>query len=147
MRLLIQRVLEAKVLVDGQSVGAIGPGALVFLGVHHKDHAAAINYLVEKLIHLRMFHDAEEKMNLSLLDVKGSVLIVSQFTLYADCTQGRRPSFTDAAPPAQAKELYEKFVAHVRQHIGIVETGIFGAKMEVHLINDGPITFIVDSKN
>ncbi len=146
MRLVIQRVMQAKVDVDGKTVGAIGQGALVLFGVHKEDVPEQTVWLTNKLIHLRMFADAQDKMNLSLLDIKGEVLIISQFTLYGNCSEGRRPEFTSAAPPDVAKALYEKFVHETRQHISNVHTGIFGAKMQVCLVNDGPVTFILDAK-
>lgn len=146
MRLLIQRVKRAQVDVEGQTIGSIGPGALVFLGITHTDAPAQSIYLASKLLNLRMFHDAEQKMNLSLLDTRGSILIVSQFTLYADCSEGRRPSFTPAAPPALAEPLYNHFVAEVRKSNLPVGTGSFGANMQVSLLNDGPVTFLIDSK-
>lgn len=146
MRLLIQRVSHAKVEVGSQTVGSIGNGALVFLGVAHSDTSKESAYLATKLIHLRMFHDENQKMNRSLLDIRGGVLIVSQFTLYADCNEGRRPSFTQAATPALAETIYTHFVEEVRKTGLFVETGIFGENMQVSLLNDGPVTFIVDSK-
>lgn len=145
MRLLIQRVSYAKVTVDHQDVGTIGPGALVFFGVKKEDPESAIDYLVNKLIHLRMFTDDQAKMNLSLLDKGYSVLVVSQFTLYGDCSMGRRPSFTQSEQPDRAEKLYDTFVQKLKIELP-VQTGIFGTKMEVSLINDGPVTFIVDSK-
>lgn len=146
MRLLIQRVQKAQVDVDQKTVGSIGSGALVFLGVTHTDTPAQSTYLASKLLNLRFFHDANEKMNLSLLDTKGEILIVSQFTLYADCSEGRRPSFTPAARPPLAEPLYQHFIEEVKKSHLKVETGIFGAYMQVSLVNDGPITFIIDSK-
>lgn len=144
MKLLIQRVLNANVAVEGKSVGAIGPGFLVFVGITHTDTLAQMNWLAQKLVHLRLFEDEQGKMNLSLLDRKGSALIISQFTLYADCSEGRRPSFTKAAPPEIAKPLYEQFVEEVKKNGILVETGIFGAEMKVSLINDGPVTVILE---
>ena len=146
MRLLIQRVSSASVEVEGEIVGAIGPGALVFLGIHQSDTSSSIAYLSQKLINLRMFADGEGKMNLSLLDTKGSILLVSQFTLYADCSSGRRPSFIDAAAPPVAEPLYEEFIATLRKTPIPIETGRFGALMKVSIQNDGPLTFIIDSK-
>ena len=146
MRLLIQRVSHAKVEVGNRMVGSIGTGALVFLGVAHSDTTNESSYLATKLVHLRMFHDENQKMNRSLLDIQGSVLIVSQFTLYADCNEGRRPSFTQAAPPALAEAIYSHFVEEVRKTGLLVETGMFGENMQVSLLNDGPVTFIIDSK-
>jgi len=143
MKLVIQRVKKASVEVEGKIVGEIGPGALVFLGVHRDDQQVQVVPLLEKLLHFRYFKDDKGKMNLSLLDVKGELLIVSQFTLYASA-QGRRPSFTDSAPGVVAKGLYELFVTEARQRVGKVETGIFGAYMQVSLVNDGPVTFILE---
>ncbi len=146
MRIVIQRVANANVEVDGKIVGAIGKGALVLFGVHKNDVPSQTLWLSSKLVNLRIFADAEDKMNLSLLDIQGEVLIVSQFTLYGNCSEGRRPEFTASAPPEMAKELYEKFIQEVRQQKLKVETGIFGARMQVSLVNDGPVTFILDAK-
>ncbi len=146
MRIVIQRVAQASVTVDGKVVGAIQKGALVLLGVHKNDDFSKIPWLAQKLIHLRMFHNAEGKMDHSLLDLKADVLIISQFTLYGNCAQGRRPDFFDAAPPALALPIYEQFIAEVRKHIGHVATGIFGADMQVSLVNDGPVTLIIDTQ-
>jgi D-aminoacyl-tRNA deacylase len=146
MRLVIQRVNEAKVTVDGKTVGEIGKGALVLFGAHKDDQKQECAWLADKLVNLRFFMDQEEKMNLSLKDTEGSVLIVSQFTLYGNCLEGRRPSFTEAAPPAFATELYELFIAEVKQRVKNVQTGIFGAYMQVHLVNDGPVTLILEKK-
>lgn len=145
MRILIQRVKQAKVEVAGEWIGSIGPGALVFLGVTHTDTLKQAVYLAQKLIHLRIFPDEKGKKNLSLLETQGAVLIVSQFTLYADCTEGRRPSFTQAAPGEQAHVLYQGFIEEVRKAKLCVETGKFGALMEVSLINEGPSTFLLES--
>jgi D-aminoacyl-tRNA deacylase len=145
MRALIQRVREAAVTVAGQEVGRIGPGLLVLLGVGHADTEADIAYLAPKIAHLRIFEDAEGKMNRSLLDVGGGVLLVSQFTLYADTRKGRRPSFTGAAPPAQAAALVDACAAALRA-LGLpVAQGIFQADMQVALVNDGPVTIWIDS--
>ena len=145
MRALIQRVREASVTVAGQEVGRIGPGLLVLLGVGHADTEADIAYLAPKIAHLRIFEDAGGKMNLSLLDVGGGVLLVSQFTLYADTRKGRRPSFTGAAPPAQAAALVDACAAALRA-LGLpVAQGIFQAEMQVALVNDGPVTIWIDS--
>lgn len=146
MRLLIQRVSHAKVEVEGRTVGSVGKGALVLFGATHKDEPTHSSWLASKLVNLRMFPDEQQKMNLSLLDTKGEVLIVSQFTLYADCTEGRRPSFTPAAPPEMAESLYVHFIEEVRKFGLHVATGVFGAYMHVSLLNDGPISFILDSK-
>ena len=146
MRIVIQRVTNAKVEVDGKAVGSIGKGTLVLFGVHKEDTPEQTLWLANKLANLRMFADAQNKMNLSLLDIQGEVLIVSQFTLYGNCSEGRRPEFTASAPPDIAKAYYEKFISEVRHQQLKVETGIFGAHMQVSLINDGPVTLILDSK-
>jgi D-aminoacyl-tRNA deacylase len=144
--MVIQKVVNAKVEVDEKTVGSIGKGALVLFGVHKDDQPAQTLWLANKLVNLRMFADAQDKMNLSLLDIQGEALIVSQFTLYGNCSEGRRPEFTASAPPDKASSLYEKFIAEVRQQNIKVETGIFAARMMVSLINDGPVTFILDAK-
>jgi D-tyrosyl-tRNA(Tyr) deacylase len=144
MRIVIQRVKEASVRVDGKIVGQIKKGALVLFGVQKTDIPAYTVWMAQKLIGLRYFSDAEGKMNLSLQDIQGEVLIVSQFTLYANCLDGRRPGFEAAAPAAVAKMMYEKFVEEVKQELKTVQTGIFGADMEVSLVNDGPVTFVID---
>ena len=146
MRVCVQRVRQASVTVNGEVVGQIGRGMLVLLGVTHEDEQRDVQYLAEKIIGLRMFEDAEDKMNRSLRDVDGAMLVVSQFTLLGDCRHGRRPSFTAAAAPDQGERLYEAFVAEV-QRLGVpVATGRFRAQMDVALINDGPVTLILDSK-
>lgn len=147
MRLLIQRVKSAKVTVENKTVASIKKGVLVFFAAHKHDTPDQTNWLANKLVNLRMFHDKEGKMNLSLEKVEGEILIVSQFTLYANCLEGRRPAFTDAKDPEPAEELFDKFVKEVRYLQIPVQTGVFRAKMEVHLINDGPVTFIIDSKD
>jgi D-tyrosyl-tRNA(Tyr) deacylase len=144
MRIVIQRVSEASVEVDGKIVGKIGQGALVFFAVHKKDEPSQTLWLAQKLLHLRMFPDKEDKLNLSLMDIHGQVLVVSQFTLYGSCLEGRRPDFTEAAPPAIAEPIYEQFVADVKRNLPGAQTGVFGASMKVRLINDGPVTFIID---
>ncbi len=146
MRLVIQRVKEARVTVKDEVVGEIGRGILVFLGVGAEDTEADVDYLVEKCLHLRIFPDAGEKFNLSLIDVGGTLLVVSQFTLWGDCRKGRRPSFTESAPPAKAQPLYDSFIDKARQKGIPVACGRFQEMMDVHLINDGPVTFILDSK-
>ena len=145
MRIVIQRVTEARVVVAGETVGSIRKGLLVFLGVSRRDTTAEADYLLEKLLTLRIFPDDAGKMNRSVAEACGSLLIVSQFTLYGDCRKGRRPSFDEAAPPAEAQQLYEYFVAAARKGPVPVETGIFQASMEVQLINDGPVTILVDA--
>ena len=146
MRAVVQRVKEAKVVVDGKTVGEIGRGLLVLLGVEQTDEEKDAEYLVSKIIHLRIFKDSEQKFNLSLVDVKGEMLVVSQFTLLGDCRKGRRPSFTDAALPEKAKELYEYFISSVAKNNIPVASGEFQAMMDVHLLNDGPVTMLLDSK-
>ena len=146
MRAVVQRVSRAKVTVDGEVTGEIGPGLLVLLGVAGSDSETDANYLIEKIVNLRIFEDADDKMNLSLVDIRGELLVVSQFTLYGDTRRGRRPSFITAAPPEKANELYEDFVAKARQHIKKVGTGRFQAMMDVELVNDGPVTIILDSE-
>jgi len=146
MRLVIQRVSQAKVTVQGKEVGAIGPGLCLFLGVAKGDTEEDSTYLVQKSVELRIFEDDEGKFNRKLLDVGGEILVVSQFTLYGDCTKGRRPSFSHAASPEEAERLYQQFVQELREKGPRVATGQFQAKMEVSLVNSGPVTFIIDSK-
>ncbi len=145
MRIVLQRVKNARVDVAGDTVGSIGAGLVVFVGVTQTDTIADADYLVNKLIHLRIFPDEARRMNRSLLEAEGALLVVSQFTLYGDCRKGRRPSFDQAAPPEQARSLYEYFIQRLKLRNVIVETGIFQADMEIHLVNDGPVTFLVDS--
>lgn len=146
MRAVVQRVTESAVTADGDIVGKIGCGLMVLLGVGHGDDPAAADYLAEKIVHLRIFEDDEGKMNRSLKDIGGAMLVVSQFTLLGDCRKGRRPSFVQAAPPETANQLYECFVEAVRKRDVAVETGRFQAKMAVSLINDGPVTLILESR-
>jgi len=146
MRAVVQRVSRAKVTVGSEITGEIESGSLILLGVAAKDTEADADYLVEKVLNLRIFEDGEGKMNLSLLEVKGGLLVVSQFTLYGDTRRGRRPSFIDAAPPEQANRLYEYFVAKAREQVSHVGTGRFQAMMDVELVNDGPVTIILDSE-
>lgn len=146
MRALLQRVTSAQVVIAGETAGEIGPGLLVLLGVRQGDTPAEADYLIDKVPNLRIFTDADGKFNLSLRDVAGQLLVVSQFTLYGDSRRGRRPSFTDAALPAVAEPLYEYVVAQWRAAGLTVATGRFGASMQVHLVNDGPVTLLVDSK-
>ncbi len=145
MKIVVQRVKNAKVDVDGKTVGKIDKGFLVLLGVTHSDTKEQADYLVKKLCKLRVFTDENGKMNLDLKAVGGKLLIVSQFTLYANCSDGNRPSFIDAARPEQAEELYEYFCNECKGKYGIeVEKGIFGADMKVSLLNDGPVTIIIE---
>ncbi len=145
MKALIQRVKEASVEIDGHVVGKIGHGLLVLLGVGRDDGPKDIDWMVEKIINLRIFEKEGGKFDDSLLDVKGELLLVSQFTLYGNCSKGRRPSFSDAMDANRAKEFFEKFVETARKRIPRVEAGVFQAHMDVKLVNDGPVTFIVDS--
>lgn len=144
MRLVVQRVKNAEVKVDGKITGSIEKGFLVLLGVTHTDTKETADYLVKKLCKLRIFEDENEKMNLGLKDIGGSLLIVSQFTLYADCSEGNRPSFINAAKPDMANELYEYFCEKCKEQDIKVEKGIFGADMKVSLLNDGPVTIILE---
>jgi D-aminoacyl-tRNA deacylase len=146
MRTILQRVSSACVTVDGVAVGSIGTGVLVFLGVSKTDREEDAGYLAEKIVKLRIFPDENGKMNRSVEDVGGAVLIVSQFTLYGDCRKGRRPSFDEAAPPELADPLYKYFVARVASYGVFVATGVFQAHMKVSLTNDGPVTFLLESK-
>ncbi|MFI5207095.1 MAG: D-aminoacyl-tRNA deacylase [Gemmatimonadales bacterium] len=144
MRVVLQRASRAAVRVDGQTVGAIGRGFVVLAGFAPTDSDATLQWMAEKVVGLRVFGDAEGKMNLALADVGGELLVISQFTLYGDTQKGRRPSFIDAAPPGVAEPLYEKFVALLRG-LGVkVETGKFGAMMDVELVNDGPVTLVLE---
>lgn len=145
MRVVIQRVNRALVRVEGKIAGEISKGLLVLLGVGQGDSSKDAVYLLDKIINLRIFEDAEGKMNLSLLDAGGELMVISQFTLYADCRKGRRPSFTDASPPEEAQKLYEYFVAEAKNRGLKVATGIFQALMEVELVNFGPVTIFLDS--
>lgn len=145
MRAVVQRVSEARVRVSGQITGEIGRGLVVLLGIAKTDDEATAAQLAEKILGLRLFNDEQGRMNRSLEEVGGAVLAVSQFTLYGDCRKGRRPSFDRAAPAEQAKMLYEKFIAALRQQKVPVETGIFQAMMDVELVNDGPVTLVVDT--
>jgi len=145
MRAVIQRVSRAQVRVEGQIVGEIGKGILLLLGVGKADTKAQADSLLEKLVNLRIFEDEAGKMNLSLLDAGGALMVISQFTLYADCRKGRRPSFTDAGSPEEAKALYEYFISRARGRGLVVASGIFQALMEVELVNFGPVTILLDS--
>ena len=145
MRLVLQRVTRASVNVQDSTVGSIRTGIVVFLGISKSDTAADADYLVDKLLGLRIFPDDAGKMNRSVSEAGGALLIVSQFTLYADCRKGRRPSFDQAAPPEQAKALYNYFVESARRGPVPVETGVFQASMEVQIVNQGPVTIVIDS--
>jgi D-tyrosyl-tRNA(Tyr) deacylase len=146
MRAVLQRVARASVKVEGETVGEIGRGFVVLLGIARDDTEADTRYMLEKIVTLRVFEDEERRMNLSLADVDGALLIVSQFTLYGDARRGRRPSWSDAAPPEVAEPLYELFVEAARRTGVRVETGSFRAMMEVELVNDGPVTILLDSR-
>ena len=146
MRAVVQRVSKCAVAVDGQTVGSIGAGVLVLLGVARDDEASAADYLAEKIVNLRIFEDEQGKMNRSLLDTSGEMLVVSQFTLLGDCRKGRRPSFVAAAAPELAERLYQVFVDAVAGHGIEVATGRFRQHMEVELVNDGPVTLLLDTR-
>lgn len=147
MRTVIQRVKYANVKKNGENIGQIGNGLLILLGITHDDTIKDIDWLVNKIKDLRIFEDENQKMNLALNDVKGEVLIVSQFTLYGDCTKGRRPSFINAAKPDIANNLYIKFIDKFKNYGIKTECGEFGADMKVELLNDGPVTIIIDTKD
>ena len=146
MRAVLQRVTRACVRVEGETVGEIGNGLVVLLGIAHDDTGQDAIYLVEKIAALRIFNDTEGRMNLSVADIDGGLLIVSQFTLYGDARRGRRPSWSDAAPPEIAEPLYEFFVTEARRSVSHVATGSFRRMMEVELVNDGPVTILLDSR-
>ena len=145
MRAVVQRVSRSEVTVDGRTTGKISKGLLVLLGVTHGDTSKDVDYIVDKTINLRIFEDENDKMNLSLKDIDGEILVVSQFTLYGDCRKGRRPSFTNAAAPEEADKLYQEFVKKVSEQGINTETGEFGAHMMVDLVNDGPVTILLES--
>ena len=145
MRAVVQRVSRSEVTVDGRTTGKINKGLLVLLGVTHGDTSNDVDYIVDKTINLRIFEDENDKMNLSLKDIGGEMLAVSQFTLYGDCRKGRRPSFTNAAAPEEADKLYQEFVKKVSEQGINTETGEFGAHMMVDLVNDGPVTILLES--
>ena len=145
MRVVLQRVSSASVSVDGREVGRIGTGLLVFVGIRRDDDDSDVEYMVGKIRELRLFEDTDGKMNRSLVEVGGEVLLVSQFTLYGDCRKGRRPSFDAAAAPREARPLYEALVRALRDSGTRVETGVFRAMMDVTLVNDGPVTVLLDS--
>ena len=145
MRAVVQRVSSSKVTVDGELTGKINKGLLVLLGVTHEDTSKDVDYIIDKVLNLRIFEDENEKMNLSLKDVEGELLVVSQFTLYGDCRKGRRPSFSSAARPEVATKLYEEFIEKARKEGIVTQTGQFGAHMMVDLTNDGPVTILLES--
>ena len=146
MRAVVQRVSKAEVTVDGASVGKIGHGQLILVGVGQEDDESDAKWLAEKCVSLRIFNDGDGKMNCSLKEVNGNILVVSQFTLYGDCRKGRRPSFVSSAAPEKGNELYEKFCGYLRAQSVHVETGQFQADMQVDLVNEGPVTLLLDSK-
>ncbi|MFP4021793.1 MAG: D-aminoacyl-tRNA deacylase [Halanaerobium sp.] len=146
MRAVVQRVKSAKVEVDNETTGEISSGLLVFLGIGKEDSKKDADYLLEKIINLRIFEDEEERLNLSALDLDKDLMLVSQFTLFGDCRQGRRPSFFEAAPPTEAEKLYNYFVEEAKKSKLKIATGEFQAMMDVGLVNDGPVTILVDSK-
>src|ERR1700733_14701741 len=145
MRVVLQRVKRARVDIAGETAGSIGVGLVILLGVTQTDKEADAEYLADKVVKLRIFPDEARRMNRSLAEAEGALLVVSQFTLYGDCRKGRRPSFEQAARPDQARALYEHFIERLKSRNVTVETGVFQAEMEIHLINDGPVTFILDS--
>ncbi|SMG08672.1 D-aminoacyl-tRNA deacylase [Paenibacillus aquistagni] len=146
MKIVVQRAKDAKVVVEGQTVGQIDKGFMLLVGVTHEDTEQDVNWLADKIVGLRVFEDEAGKMNHSVQDIGGAILSVSQFTLYGDCRKGRRPNFMAAARPEQAEQLYERFNDRLRSHGLTVETGRFGAMMDVSFINDGPVTLILDSE-
>ena len=146
MKFILQRVNKSQVEVEEKIVGKIDRGFMVLIGITHNDTKEIADFLVRKLINLRVFEDENGKMNLSLKDVQGSLLLISQFTLYADCTSGNRPSFTNVAKPEFANELYEYIIEECKKQISNVQTGIFGADMQVSLVNDGPVTIILEKE-
>lgn len=147
MRAVVQRVREASVVVAGQRVGAIGPGLMVLVGIGSQDSVRDADWMVDKIVNLRIFETEEGRLDKSLLDIGGSLLLVSQFTLYGDCRKGRRPSFSDAMRPDEARQLFDLFVARARGLVGCVETGVFQASMDVSLVNVGPVTILLDSRS
>lgn len=146
MRAVVQRVKNAKVEVDDNEIGAIDSGLLVFLGIGNEDSMDDIDYLIDKIVNLRIFEDKEDKMNLSAVDLGKDIMVVSQFTLYGDCRKGKRPNFLNAAPPDKAERLYDVFINKINKYDLKIETGEFKAMMDVDLVNDGPVTLLIDSK-
>jgi len=146
MRVVLQRVSQAEVSVSGETIGRIGPGLLALVAVSRWDDENDLVWMARKIVDLRVFDDENGNLNLGLRDIRGQLLVVSQFTLYGDCKKGRRPSYSNAAPPAEAEALYDRFVEIVREAVPDVQTGKFQAAMEVRLVNDGPVTLILDSR-
>lgn len=146
MKIVVQRVKHAEVNVDGNTVGKIGEGLLLFVGVGNNDNESIADKLVKKICNLRIFEDENKKMNKSIKDINGELLVISQFTLYADCKNGNRPSFTNACEPKKANEIYEYFKKKCMEQIPIVESGIFGADMKIDLLNDGPVTIVLEEE-
>jgi len=146
LRAVVQRVKNAKVEVDDNEIGAIDSGLLVFLGIGNEDSMDDIDYLIDKIVNLRIFEDKEDKMNLSAVDLGKDIMVVSQFTLYGDCRKGKRPNFLNAAPPDKAERLYDVFINKINKYDLKIETGEFKAMMDVDLVNDGPVTLLIDSK-
>jgi len=146
MRALVQRVVSASVTVDNKLISEIGSGLLVFLGIKADDTQSDRDYLIKKILNLRIFSDQEDKMNKSIVDISGEMLLVSQFTLYGDCAKGNRPSFAKAMKPEQAKQCYDDFVQTLKQQYHAVKEGVFAAHMQVALVNDGPVTILIESK-
>ena len=146
MRAVVQRVTSSSVSVDGKVIGSIGKGFNVLIGISKEDTLDDLNYIKDKIVNLRVFQDENDKMNLSILDVKGEILAISQFTLYGDCRKGRRPNFMEAMGGDEAKELYNKFIEMLKESELKIETGEFGADMKVEINNDGPVTILLDSK-
>lgn len=144
MRFLIQRVKKAKVQVENKTISTTNQGLVVLIGIENNDTKEKANYLINKLINLRIFPDDNKKMNLSIKDIDGELMLISQFTLYADCTNGNRPSFTKAGNPEYANELYQYIISECESKVRIVKTGIFGADMQISLINDGPVTIMLE---